>query len=603
MSESNNKKTKWLLNEKKLGKNGKELPNLLRGMFPYSEVPKIAFDEETIPLNPPKDIWITDTTFRDGQQARPPYTVEEIVNIFKLLNKLGGPNGIIRQSEFFLYSEKDREAVRECQELGYEFPHITGWIRAVKSDFQLVKEMGLKETGILTSASDYHIFLKLKKDRKQAMEAYLDVVKSALDEGIVPRCHLEDITRADFYGFVIPFVQELMKLSKKYKIPIKVRACDTMGYGVPFPEASLPRSVPKLIHKLVKEGGVPPEQLEWHGHNDFHKVLVNGTTAWLYGCCAANGTVLGFGERTGNPPIEALIIDYISLTGKTNGIETKVITEIADYFQKEIGVSLPKSYPFVGDDFNTTRAGIHADGLIKNQEIYNIFDTEKILDRPMGVSITDKSGAAGVVYWLNDHLRLKGSQRLLKNHPAIQKIVDWVTEQYKIGRTTAISPEEMTEQGRVYLPEYFESDFAKLRKKAEIISKHLIADLVEEKSIKSMDPQKQEQTLTEFIKESPFIQFMYVVGVNGSKVTKNITQAQDSSAFQKLPPDENYANRSWFKNTVKKRAAYVSKFYTSKLTNRLCITVAAPIKNKKGKILGLLGADIKFEDIVNLGDK
>jgi len=114
-------------------------------------------------MMPPEDIWITDTTFRDGQQALPPFTVDQVVHLFDLLHKLSGPLGKIRQSEFFLYTDKDKEAVRKCQERGYEFPEITGWIRANKADFKLVKDMGLKETGILTSASDYHIFNKLKK--------------------------------------------------------------------------------------------------------------------------------------------------------------------------------------------------------------------------------------------------------------------------------------------------------------------------------------------------------------------------------------------------------------------------------------------------------
>ena len=210
-----------------------------------------------IQTNIPKDIWITDTTFRDGQQSRPPYTPKQIADIFDFLHRLSGPNGVIRQTEFFLYSEKDREAVRLCRERGYRYPEITGWIRANKNDFKLVKEMGLKETGILTSCSDYHIFLKLNMTRKDALKAYLDIVATALEQGITPRCHLEDITRADFYGFVIPFAQELMRLSEEAKVPIKIRACDTMGYGFPFPGTALPRSVPEIFYALIHDGGVP----------------------------------------------------------------------------------------------------------------------------------------------------------------------------------------------------------------------------------------------------------------------------------------------------------------------------------------------------------
>jgi citrate (Re)-synthase len=428
-------------------------PNLLRDIFPYDEVPKIVFDGGLEEMDPAPEFYITDTTFRDGQQARPPYTVPQIVDMYKMLHRLGGPNGVIRQAEFFLYSDVDREAVSQCLALDYPFPEVTGWIRAVKSDFQLVKNMGLRETGILTSCSDYHIFLKLKRTRRQAYEDYLGVVKAALDAGIKIRCHLEDATRADFYGFVVPFVSELMRLREESGIPIKIRVCDTMGFGVPFPGVALPRSVPKLIQGLRRECGVPPECLEWHGHNDFHKVLVNASAAWLYGCMYANGTLLGYGERTGNPPLEGLVMDYIALKGSPNGMDTSVITEIANYFEREIGYRIPANYPFIGRDFNVTRAGIHADGLLKDEEIYNIFDTSTILGRPPRVAVDKTSGTAGVSWWINTYFNIPATQRVDKKSEAVKKITDWVDTQYRQERTTSISDEEMLAQVRLYFPE------------------------------------------------------------------------------------------------------------------------------------------------------
>ncbi len=431
-------------------------PNLLRDIFPYDEVPKVVFDGVLEELDPAPEFYITDTTFRDGQQARPPYTVPQIVDMYKMLHRLGGPNGVIRQAEFFLYSDVDREAVSQCLALDYPFPEVTGWIRAVKSDFQLVRSMGLKETGILTSCSDYHIFLKLKRTRRQAYEDYLGVVKAALDAGIKIRCHLEDATRADFYGFVVPFVSELMRLREESGIPIKIRVCDTMGFGVPFPGVALPRSVPKLIQGLRRECGVPPECLEWHGHNDFHKVLVNAAAAWLYGCMYANGTLLGYGERTGNPPLEGLVMDYIALKGDPNGMDTSVITEIASYFEQEIGYHIPANYPFIGRDFNVTRAGIHADGLLKDEEIYNIFDTSKILGRPPRVAVDKTSGTAGVSWWINTYFNIPAAQRVDKRSEAVKKITDWVDTQYRQERTTSISDEEMLAQVRLYFPQLTE---------------------------------------------------------------------------------------------------------------------------------------------------
>ncbi len=430
-------------------------PNLYRKIFPYSEFPSVEFDNERIEYDIPDKIWITDTTFRDGQQARPPYTPEQILRIFDFLHEIDGGTGLIRQCEFFLYSKRDREAVELCKERGYRFPEITGWIRAVPADFKLVSQMGLSETGILTSASDYHIFLKLRKTRAQAMSVYVDIAKAALDNGVIPRCHFEDITRADYEGFVLPFAARLMKLSKEYNKPVKIRLCDTLGFGLPWSAVALPRSVPKLVHGL-RQIGVPSKWLEWHGHNDLHKVQVNAVTAWLYGCSAANAAIFGSGERTGNPPLEALVVEHAQLKGQTSGVNYLAITELAEYARKELGFEIPHNYPLVGRDFNVTRAGIHADGLLKDEEIYSCFDTKKLLNRPSGVAITDKSGAAGVKHWIEARYQIE----IPKHDPRITKIKDKIDAEYAADRVSIISDEEMFE----WVQDTFGDDLPPLRK-------------------------------------------------------------------------------------------------------------------------------------------
>ena len=573
-------------------------PVLYREFFPYFKVPRTALDYQSVPMNLPDDIWITSTTFRDGQQARPPYTVKQIKDIYDILHRMGGKRGIIRQCEFFLYSKKDKDAVTKCLDLGYKYPQVTGWIRAVSEDFKLVKQMGLKETGILTSASDYHIFLKLKKNRARAMDDYLGIVKEALSQKIRVRCHLEDITRADFYGFVVPFAQELMELSNQssLKDAVKIRLCDTMGYGLPMPEAMLPRSVPKLVYGLLHEAGVPSRCLEWHGHNDFHKVLINAVSAWLYGCSAANGTLFGFGERTGNPPIEALIIEYMGIKGAANGINTKVITEAADYFRKEIDAHIPSNYPFIGSEFNTTRAGIHADGVIKNEEIYNIFDTKKILNRSLGVTITDKSGAAGVAYWVNCHAGLKGKQKIDKKHRGIINIYKWVVKQYEQGRTTGISPEEMAATARYFLPELFVSEFDRLKKRAFEMAKDILKKTAEDSKMVSLSEKRLKFLLKKTLKDNPFIQRLYVTDARGIQITDNIVAPDIISTYKPNNINKNKLGYLWVSEPIKKQRIYVSDFYKSVYTDLLCISVSAPIM-KKGKLKGILVADIKFEDI------
>jgi len=417
-------------------------PNLMREQFPYHEPPKVFFDGLDAPLDLPDEIFITDTTFRDGQQARAPLEVAQVVHLFDLLHRLSGPRGIVRKSEFFLYSTRDRQAVEQVLARGYRYPEVTGWIRAKREDLRLVRDAGLGETGILTSCSDYHIFLKLGWTRRQALDNYLGIVEEALGQGIRVRCHLEDLTRADVYGFVVPFAQRLMTLAEQAHLPVILRLCDTMGYGVPYPGASLPRSVPRLIRAMVADAGVPKAWLEWHGHNDFYKVLINASTAWLYGCAAANGTLLGYGERTGNTPIEGLVFEYAGLVGSLDGMDTTAITAIAEFMQRECQYPISASQPFIGRDFNATSAGIHADGVMKNQEIYNIFDTAALLNRPPSANVTDRSGAAGVALWIQQHT----GRNLPKNHPVVETIHAWVAAQYAAGRTTAISDDEMIEQ-------------------------------------------------------------------------------------------------------------------------------------------------------------
>lgn len=420
-----------------------DTPNLYRKNFKYDEVPKIVFNRRLVPMEMPKDIWITDTTFRDGQQSREPYTTEQMVRLFEMLHRLGGPKGIIRQSEFFLYSQKDRDAAYKCMELGYEFPEVTSWIRASRQDFEMVKEIGVKETGILVSCSDYHIFNKLHMTRSQAIDHYLSVVKECLEVGIRPRCHFEDITRADFYGFVVPFVLELSKLRKETGVPIKIRACDTMGYGISIPGVALPRSVPGIIYGLRYHARVPSELIEWHGHNDFYMAVTNSITAWLYGASGINASLLGIGERTGNCPLEAMVFAYAQLRGTLDGMDTTVITEIADYYKNELGETIAPRTPFVGEYFNVTRAGVHADGLMKDEEIYNPFNTDLLLNRPPKVMITNTSGVAGLAQWVNSEYRLKDEKRATKETPMILKMKAWVDREYESGRVTVISEPEL----------------------------------------------------------------------------------------------------------------------------------------------------------------
>jgi hypothetical protein len=389
-----------------------------------------------------------------------------------------------------------------------------------------------------------------------------------------------------------------MKLRDESGIDIKIRLCDTMGYGVTYPGAALPRSVDKLVRAFIDDAGVPGHLLEWHGHNDFHKAMINATTAWLCGCSAANSTLLGLGERTGNPPIEGLIIEYIALKGNNNGVDTTVITDIAEYFEKEIGVKIPHNYPFVGLGFNVTSAGVHADGLIKCEEIYNIFDTNKILKRPITTTITDKSGNAGIAFWINQRFSLEGNKIVDKRNPGVSKIHKWVTEQYDSGRITSISPEEMEKRVRLYLPEYFMSELEKIKFIAEKAAVAEVNQIIEHPLMKNMNTEQQELLMQSFVDEHPSIQFAYIVDMNGRKTTRNITNIADRAKYENYGVGTDQSDREWFIKPRQEGKVYVSDFFISKMTGILCFTVSAPIVNDQDEMIGIFGVDIQFEDWV-----
>ena len=572
-------------------------PELYRDVFPYTHVSRIEFDDTFLVPRPADPMFITDTTFRDGQQARPPYTVKQIARIYDLLHKLGGKSGLIQASEFFMYSPKDRKAIEVCRSRGYRFPRVTGWIRANMDDLKIAHDMEFDEVGLLTSMSDYHIFLKLGKTREQAMNDYLKVVTKALEWGIVPRCHFEDVTRADIYGFCLPFARKLMELSHEASMPIKIRLCDTMGYGVPFPGAALPRSVQRIVRAFTDEAGVPGAWLEWHGHNDFHKVLVNGVTAWLYGCGGVNGTLMGFGERTGNAPLEALVIDYISLTGNDEAADPTVITEIAQYFEKELDYRIPDNYPFAGKDFNATSAGIHVDGLAKNEEIYNIFDTTKILNRSVPIIINDKAGRAGVAYWINQQFNLPPERQVSKKHPAVGQIHTRIMAAYEDGRNTSFSNKEIKNLVRRFMPELFDSEFDQMKRIAGELASNLVERLARDCQ-STADSEALTAQLQHFVHDYSFIQYAYVTDVKGHSTAIAISDPGDQKGYKAFPIGFDYSNREWFLQPMRTGKLHITNVHQSQVTGQLIITVSTVITDANDEIIGVLGADIQLEEII-----
>ncbi|ADN49611.1 homocitrate synthase/isopropylmalate synthase family protein [Vulcanisaeta distributa] len=374
-----------------------ELENSILRQWPLP--PRLITDGVNIDPEPPSQLFITDTTFRDGQQAfYIYYSIGDAVRLFRLLADLDNGSGRIIRSEFFLYTGRDRELVRTVRGLGLEWPRVIGWGRARVEDVRLVKEAGLDEMVMLMSISDIHIRYKFNSTRDRVVAKYLEAAEYALKEGIRLRCSLEDVTRSDVIGFVIPFVEKLLKLSERYGVEITIKLPDTTGIGVPYPFAPLPYSIPKLVWVFRRVLGIPSEFLEFHGHGDYYMAVPNAVAAWLYGASINNGTLLGIGERAGNVPIEALVIWYARIKGSFDGMNPRVISKIVEEF-RSLNYQVPRYQPLVGENAFTTAAGIHVDAQLRNPMTYLSMDPS-IIGREARILIGPYSGRSSIAYWL-----------------------------------------------------------------------------------------------------------------------------------------------------------------------------------------------------------
>jgi hypothetical protein len=213
-------------------------------------------------------------------------------------------------------------------------------------------------------------------------------------------------------------------------------------------------------------------------------------------------------------------------------------------------------------------------------------------------TITDKSGKAGIAYWINTNLGLKGDSSVDKRHPGVSKIEKWVLEQYETGRVTSISNDEMERQVRKYLPELFMSDLEKIKFKAAEAAMSVVQQVIQHPVMRTMKPELQEPVMQKFIEDNPSIQFAYVVDMNGRKTTRNITNIADRAKYENYGVGTDQSDRDWFIKPLQTGKIHVTTFYISKMTGALCITVAAPIVDENDEMIGIFGVDIKFEDWV-----
>jgi 2-phosphinomethylmalic acid synthase len=413
--------------------------------FPTDQFPQVVWEPGRRPSTLPAQAWTTETTHRDGQQGGLPLTEADGLAIYDLMGRFTGASGALRQAEFFVYRPADRAMLEGALERwrGGHPVEPTTWIRATRRDAELVAGLGVRETGMLASASDYHTFYKFTPGgRAQAARTYLDAVRAVLDTGLRPRLHLEDATRAP-RDFILPFVAEVQAIAAAYpaaQAP-RFRVCDTMGVGLPLEGVAWPRSVPGMVRTL-REAGIASELLEFHPHNDTHLVVANCLAAVTAGCAAINGTLLGKGERTGNAPLEGVLLHLLGLGLIEAGAPDFTVLNDLNTLYDRLGQGVPAKYPLYGKDAHRTRAGIHADGLNKFWPMYAPFNVPALLGRPLEISLTRDSGLAGLIFLIRAHT----GRELPKDHPGLRALHTRLNTAFDAGRQSAVEWEEIADQ-------------------------------------------------------------------------------------------------------------------------------------------------------------
>ncbi len=400
-------------------------------------LPPVTLEPE--PVTPPSmqdglPKLITDTTLRDGAQDSrfavfPP---ETRLKYYDLLHRLDNGTGAIYAVEAFIYQKRDVWTLEKLLERAYAWPRVTTWTRATPKDIKLLMEVSqgkVKETGMLASASDHHIFDKLNYASKEdAIEKYLQPIVTALENNIVPRVHLEDCTRADIYGWVIPFIQRVMDVSKGIA---KFRICDTIGWGSPDPYASLPWGIPRLFTVLRAETGA---ELEYHGHNDFGLATANSIAAWRYGAKKVNVAFAGLGERTGNTSLEQTIAALIRHYGDP-GFDLHALEEMRQLVDAEV-IELNDRLPLIGEVFTTTagihQAGVGRQGAAPGGLIYLPFAASLFGRKEVELSrVGSLSGSEGIISVLNRELERLGSEtRVKETSRVVKQIYDRIQDEY-----------------------------------------------------------------------------------------------------------------------------------------------------------------------------
>jgi methanogen homocitrate synthase len=307
---------------------------------------------------PKIDIEVCDVTLRDGEQMpgvvfRP----DEKLDIAIKLNEVGVE---IIEAGFPVVSEAEKRAVQDVSNLGLD-SKISVLSRSVPNDIDAALDCDVDMVSVFIATSELHLKYKLHMTCDQAVKCAFETVEYAKDHGLIVRFSAEDATRTD-----LKLLKRLYRRAEEYGADY-VSIADTVGI-------MNPRTTYYLVREIKKEVNVP---ICMHCHDDLGMALANTLAAAEAGAKQLHTTVNGIGERSGNTPLEELMV-ALKVHYGVDRYDTTKLTPLSKLVQSYSGVIMPKNKAVVGENAFAHESGIHVAAVLEEPRTYELYSPEMV---------------------------------------------------------------------------------------------------------------------------------------------------------------------------------------------------------------------------------